>query len=234
MQTTVCGVPCEYEMVKADSAETLLFLHGWGGDIRSFAGAYKAASEWNVTCINFAFPKSVPSSWGIYDYAAAVKIFLDGIGVKNPIIVGHSFGGRVAIILASQGLCKGLVLTDSAGLKPRLNLRKKLRIAKYRHRVKCGKSLDGLGSKDYNNLDPEMRKVFVRIVNTHLDKLLPFVRCKTLIFWGNADRDTPVYMAKRLHRKISGSELVIVEGGHYAYVDAHYKFVTMLKSFVMD
>ena len=166
--------------------------------------------------------------------ALGVRTFLIEVGAENPIIVGHSFGGRIALILAAQGLCKKLVLTDAAGLKPRFSLRKKLKIAAYHRRVKCGKPLDGFGSVDYNNLDPKMRAVFVRIVNARLDRLLPFIKCKTLIFWGKDDRDTPPYMAKRLRRGIKNSELVFADGGHYAYVDSHFEFVNLLKSFVLD
>lgn len=234
MLTTVCGVQCEYNYHKTDSRDTLLFLHGWGGDIRSFAGAFEAVSSLGVTCINFAFPKTVPQDWGVYDYAACVKSFLIELNVENPIIVGHSFGGRIGIILAAQGLCKKLVLADSAGLKPKFSLKKKLKVAAYHRRIKRGKSLDGYGSIDYNNLEPQMRSVFVRIVNTHLDRLLPYIHCKTLLFWGKSDCDTPPYMAKRLKHGIANSELVFVDGGHYAYVDAHYKFISILKNFVLD
>lgn len=79
-----------------------------------------------------------------------------------------------------------------------------------------------------------MRPVFVRIVNTHLDGLLPYINCKTHIFWGKYDRDTPLYMAKRLHRGIVGSTLEVVDGGHYAYIDCNYKFLHRLKSFIME
>ena len=79
-----------------------------------------------------------------------------------------------------------------------------------------------------------MREVFVRIVNTHLDSLLPFIKCDTLIFWGRNDRDTPMYMAKRLNRGIKNSRLITVDGGHYSYVDASHKFIQQLKSFVTE
>ncbi len=235
MTVTVDGVECEYEISRSEGdTETVLFLHGWGGDLRSFAGAYSAVCGLGVSCINFAFPKRVPAEWGVYEYAVCVQDFLNMLGISEPIVVGHSFGGRIAIILASQGLCKKIMLVDSAGLKPKLNIRKKLRIAAYHRRVKRGKSLDGFGSMDYNNLEPEMRKVFVRIVNTHLDKLLPYVRCKTLIFWGKSDRDTPLYMAKRLHRNIVQSDLVVVDGGHYSYLDADCMFLLKLKNLITE
>lgn len=221
-------VRIEYETNSCESTDTVVFLHGWGGDIRSFRGAYSALTARGVRAYNCAFPKTVPPDWSVYDYAASVREFLSAHDIAAPVLVGHSFGGRVAIILAAQGICKSLVLVDSAGMKPRFDIRKKLRIAMYKYRARHGKPLDGMGSIDYNNLDASMRGVFVRIVNAHLERLLPYVECPTLIIWGNRDSDTPPYMARRLHRGIKGSELVFIDGGHYAYVESHYAFVRLL------
>ena len=234
MNITVNGISCEYELYRTDSPDTVLFLHGWGGDLRSFAGVYKAMCGLNMTCLNLAFPPIVPPDWGIYEYAAYVKDVTAALKIENPVTVGHSFGGRVGIILAAQGACKKLVLVDSAGMKPRLSIKKKMRIAAYRRAVKHGKSLDGFGSADYNNVDMSMRGVFVRVVNTHLESLLPYIRCKTMLFWGRNDKDTPLYMAKRLRRGIADSKLVVVCGGHYAYIDAHYAFIQSLKNFILE
>lgn len=238
MTENICGAECEYEYNKyvrqnGDDG-VVVFLHGWGGDLRSFKGAFYATESWGVKAVNLAFPKFVPSEFGIYDYAAIVKKFLEEKNLTNPILVGHSFGGRVAIILASQKACKKLVLVDSAGMKPRFSLRKKISIARYKSRVRQGKPLDGFGSVDYNNISVEMRGVFVRIVNTHLEKLLPFVDCPTLIVWGKNDCDTPPYMAKRLKRGIVNSELKFIDGGHYAYAETNFGFLRLLKSFIVE
>lgn len=234
MRVTLGDVVCEYEMHKTDSADTVLFLHGWGGDLNSFAGAYSAVCEWGVSCVRLAFPKTVPPDWGVYDYATLTERFIESLGIIDPVIVGHSFGGRVALILAAQGKCKKLVLTAAAGMKPKFSLKRALRIAAYRRKKKRGKPLDGAGSLDYNNLEPEMRGVFVRIVNTHLDGLLPYIKCKTLLYWGKRDRDTPLYMARRLKRGIADSELTVTDGGHFAYAESGYGFNAALKSFILE
>ncbi len=217
-----------------DSGAVILFLHGWGGDLRSFAGIYSEVCGWGFKAVNLSFPPVVPPQWGVYDYAAYVHAFLKLKGIRDPVIVGHSFGGRVGIILASQGVCSKLVLVDSAGARPKFSLAKKIKIARYKRRVKLGKPLDGFGSIDYNNVGKEMRGVFVRIVNTHLDKLLPYIKCPTLVFWGERDKDTPPYMARRIARKVKRCELVMTDGGHYSYIDCKYKFLRSLRSFISD
>ncbi len=236
MTDAIDGVLFEYETNRhfGKGAHTVVFLHGWGGDLRSFAGAFGAITDIGISAVNFSFPKTVPSEWGVYDYAAFVQKFLRREEIHSPVLVGHSFGGRIAIILAAQKCAERLVLVDAAGMKPRFSLKKKLRIAAYHRRVKRGKPLDGMGSADYNNTSGDGRRVFVRIVNTHLDRLLPYIDCPTLIVWGRRDKDTPTYMAKRLHRGIKGSELAFVDGGHYGYVDSDFKFRILLKNFLAD
>ena len=233
MQDTVDGVGFEYEM-QSGFAPTVLFLHGWGGGLASFAGAYGKVCDLGFAAVNFAFPKDMPSDWGIYDYAAHVRAFTEKFDIKAPIIVGHSFGGRVGMILAAQGLCEKLGLVDSAGLKPKFDIKKKIAVARYRYRVKHGKPLDGFGSIDYNNMSKDKRGVFVRVVNTHLDKLMRYIKCPTLIVWGKDDKDTPPYMAKRLKRGIPNSELVFLDGGHYSYIDSDYGFANTLKRFITE
>ena len=198
------------------------------------AGWRRKVCDLGFAAVNFAFPKDMPSDWGIYDYAAHVRAFTEKFDIKAPIIVGHSFGGRVGMILAAQGLCEKLVLVDSAGLKPKFDIKKKIAVARYRYRVKHGKPLDGFGSIDYNNMSKDKRGVFVRVVNTHLDKLMRYIKCPTLIVWGKDDKDTPPYMAKRLKRGIPNSELVFLDGGHYSYIDSDYGFANTLKRFITE
>lgn len=233
MQDTIDGVRFEYERYSG-TPPTVIFLHGWGGDIRSFVGAARFVSEMGTDAVNIAFPTQVPADWGTYDYAAFIQKFLKREGIVKPIVVGHSFGGRVAIILASQGLCGKLMLVDAAGMKPRFSIKRKIAVSRYHSRAKRGKPLDGMGSIDYNNTSGDMRKVFVRIVNTHLDKLLPYVNCPTSIVWGENDSDTPPYMAKRLHRGIKGSKLIYLNGGHYSYIDSSYGFFRAVKEFITE
>lgn len=234
MFITACGTELTYEKFDADGERTVVFLHGWGGGLESFRAAYSAVCSWGVNCINLAFPTVVPSSFGIYDYAACAGEALDALGAAKPILVGHSFGGRVATILAARGKAEKLLLTAAAGMKPRFDIVRAARIAAYKRKKKSGKPLDGMGSKDYNNLGREMREVFVRVVNTHLEKLLPYISCETLLYWGRSDKDTPPYMAKRLNRGIKNSRLVMTDGGHFAYLENSFEFINELKSFVLE
>ena len=67
----------------------------------------------------------------------------------------------------------------------------------------------------------------------YLDDFLPFIRAKTLIVFGENDKVTPIYMAKKLHKKIKSSKLEIMQdAGHFCFVDKRVEFLTLLAEFL--
>lgn len=212
--------------------ERVVLLHGWGGDMRSFYGVYDYLTRSGVPAINLAFPKEVPEFWGICDYAAYIKGFLKSVGAENPALIGHSFGGRVALILASEGFASKLMLVDAAGLKPR-GVKRAFKMFKIRVKKALGGDISKYASPDYKALMPAMRPVFKRIVNTHLDGLCEKVTVPTHIVWGRRDKDTPPYMARKFKRTVKNSKLFFLDGGHYSYIDDPVTFKSILTSFVL-
>lgn len=219
------------------SGSPIVLLHGWGCSSECMDGVYNYLTRHNRRVYSIDFPgfgKSdfPPESWGVYDYADCVQYMLGALGIVKPTIVGHSFGGRIAIILGARKVASKLVLADSAGLKPRTSLRKTLAIARYKRLKRLGKAPLDAGSADYAALKPSMKKVFVRIVNTHLDPLLSKIDVPTLLFWGKLDKDTPPYMARKMSRRIRDSGLVMLrDAGHFAYAERSDVFCAALQSF---
>ncbi|MEG1608836.1 MAG: alpha/beta hydrolase, partial [Clostridia bacterium] len=121
-----------------------------------------------------------------------------------------------------------------AGLKPKKTVSYYKR--KYIFKIKKSLKMDvsQCGSSDYRNLSPLMRQTFCNIVNTNLDYLLPHIKQPTLIIWGAKDKETPLYMAKKLNKGIKNSGLVVLDGGHFCYIDKLYEFVSIVLSFVGD
>ena len=168
--------------------------------------------------------------WTIFDYAELVLEIMRKEKFKKPILIGHSFGGRVASILASGGYAQKLMLVDSAGLKPKRTLKYHLKRLNNKIRTKLGKKTKG--SADFEALSPIMKKTFVNIVNTFLEKYVININIPTIIFWGQKDKETPLYMAKRFKRLIKNSELVIIKNaGHFAYLQDLNTFVNVLNLF---
>lgn len=171
----------------------------------------------------------------LLDYCEKVEELITKLDLNKITVVAHSFGGRVAMLLATR--CEkiaALVLVDSAGLKPKKTIKYYQRKLDYKFKKAFHMDLSNCGSDDYKKLSPIMKQTFSNIVNTHLDYLLPKIRVATLIINGSKDKETPPYMAKRLNKGIANSGLVFLDGGHFCYIDKLYDFTKILASFLGD
>ena len=232
------GCKIFYKFLDRKSEVTDVFLHGWGCD---YSSLYFCRSLTKNNCLFVDFPPFGSSGkrlddWNVFTYANMIISLCESLKIKNFNLIGHSFGGRIAIIISV--LCKKetkrLVLVDSAGVKPRRKLSYYIKVWTYKIRKKLGLDVSKYGSCDYLALDVHMRKVFNSIVNTHLDEFLPYIKCDTLIIFGEDDRTTPIYMAKRLHKKIKNSKMLILQdAGHFSFVDRKLGFSENLKRFLV-
>lgn len=212
---------------------TILLLHGWGADSSALMFvARHLCVKYRVLLIDFpGFGDSEypPEYYGVKEYADDALRLIERLGISSATIVGHSFGGRVAIELAAYHpeLVEELVLVDSAGLKPRRGLKYYVRIAA--HKLARSFGLKGLrGSSDYNTLPLAMRGVFVRVVNYYQNALLGQISCPCAVFWGADDRETPLYMYKYFLKHIAHSHGFMLEGEHFAYAQDGRKFLAIL------
>ena len=109
-----------------------------------------------------------------------------------------------------------------------------MRKLKYKLRKAFGLSTSMCGSEDYRALDEVMKVTFKNVVNLYLEDLLPKIDCPALLIWGKRDNDTPLYMAKRMKRGIKDCGLIILEGGHFSYLDDYATFLAVLESYFKD
>jgi len=234
-----CGLETFYR--RAGLGKCILLLHGWGGNSDSFGPVFNLLSKYaDVICPDFwgmGRSPAPPEPFGTDDYADAVKEFLDVLGVEKASVIRHSFGGRTAVSLAARTghLIDKTVLIDSAGLKPRLTLKRRLKVLRFKllKRLNPGsRKLAEYGSADYKKLDENMKKTFVKVVNGDQTEQAKRMRSETLIVWGAKDKDTPLWMGKKLNKLIAGSGLVVFENaGHFSYLDDFPKFAAVIKNF---
>lgn len=228
-----------------DSKNFIVFLHGWGADKNSFLWLKNYFLNYSLVFVDFAGFGESPEpkkSMSVFDYVSELKELLDSFEIENLTLVGHSFGGRVAIkfsfLFQNEYDKFKICLVDSAGIKPRRGLKYYFKIYKYKFLKKfCPnlKSLKKCGSKDYVSLSPVMKQTFVRVVNEDLSSYAKFINAKTLIVWGSKDFETKMYMAKKLKRLIRNSRLEIIEGaGHFSFLDEPDEFVILLDTFLKN
>ena len=155
--------------------------------------------------------------------------------MDNPILIGHSFGCRVAITYASSNKVNKMILTGAAGIKPKRGLDYKLRVSTFKTlkkvvnltgSTKLKESLSNkFGSSDYKNTTGVMRESFVKIVNDDVSDILSDVTCPTLLVWGELDEAVDLSMARIMEEKMKDAALVIFEkDDHFAYYHQWQRF----------
>lgn len=226
-----------YKFVDRKKSVTNVYLHGWGCSHKNLLFCDDEMKNQNSLFVDFPpFGKSGKvKGWSIFTYANMVIALCTHLGITKANLFGHSFGGRVALIIAvlCKDLTNKLILIDSAGLKPRRSIFFHLKVANFKLRRSLGLKTRDISSADYQKLDDDMKGVFKSVVNTHLDEFLPYVRCETLIVFGKNDCETPIYMAKRFKKKIPCSSLVLLDNaGHFCFDDRRIEFLYMTKKFV--
>lgn len=177
--------------------------------------------------------------YSLDDYCREVSEYIKENGIYNCDVIAHSFGGRIAIKLASydSDIFNKMVLTGCAGLKPKRTIKKTFRKIAFNvlKQFVDKEKLQGFYSGDYRALDKTMKESFIKIVNEHLNDRLTLIKNKTFIVFGKNDEQTPPYMAKILHEKIADSRLLFIAGaGHFAFIDKPHIFNTEVREFLLS
>ena len=243
---------------RGTGGKRVLFLHGWGCTgalMKPVADPLSDSAEvMTIDFPGFGASDRPPEPWGVPEYAEAVRALLEEENFAPCSVVAHSFGGRVAIWLASAypDLFEKIVITGGAGLKKPQTEASKKKSAEFQRKkalwekVRAIGPLSGIaekaeerlrqkyGSADYNALDEEMRKTFVKVISLDLGDRLGQIRQPTLLIWGDRDTETPLWMGQRMEREIPDAGLVILEGGtHFAYLEQAARFNTIVRTFLI-
>ena len=88
------------------------------------------------------------------------------------------------------------------------------------------------GSPDYVRLNETMRATFVKVISQDLSEMLPAIQAPSLLIWGSADTETPLWMGQQMEQQIPDAGLVVFEGrSHFAFVEEPQRFLTIMKTF---
>lgn len=250
------GVRLHYTVTGNPEGSPVIIMHGWGCNISTVASIAKALEDTRkVICIDLpghgesTEPPLMADGkpWGVVEYADAVENLIQYLNLENPSLIGHSYGGRVAIVLGSRRDIEKIVLVDSAGVKPKRKLSYFWKVYSFKAmkrllpffvgKSKAAEIIDRrrqkAGSADYRQASPVMRMVMSRSVNQDLRHLMPSIKAPTLLIWGENDTATPLSDAKIMERLIPDAGLVSFKGaGHYSFLDNPGQFKAVIKSFL--
>ena len=234
----VLGVDINY--IEYGEGDDIVLLHGWGQNIAMMKPVGDKLKGHIIILDLPGYGESTepPNVWTIYDYVECVHEFLNSIGVKNPIMMGHSFGGKISLAYASKYKVKKLVLFASPFKKGIEKMPLKTKILKAAKKIPLLNKLEGfakkhIGSTDYKNASEMMRKILVETVNLDIREDVKKIKCPAFIFWGTNDEAIPVEDAKELESLIPDAGLVIYEGcTHYAYLEMLPQVIKVIRVFL--
>lgn len=249
MEIKISGINLYY--TKSGSGPDLILMHGWGCSSVTVASIARIAAE-SHTVYSIDFPgfgrSSEPNTvWGIEDYTRMLRDFVEKTGITDPTLIGHSFGGRIAILYSSKYPVDKVVLVDAAGIKPKRSLKYYFKVYSFKAMRKIVPILMGKekgeayldaqrakrGSSDYKNSTPKMRAIMSKVVNEDLKHCMPAIKAPTLLIWGENDTATPLRDAQIMEKLIPGAALVSFAGcGHYSFLDNPIQFAAVLRSFL--
>ena len=249
MEKCIQGLNLNY--IVEGEGRPILVLHGWGANIETVMSIVNILKKsYKVYALDLpGFGKSQEPKEAIdsFQYGEIVKEFIESENIDKISLIGHSFGGKLSIILASRypELVDRVVLVNSAGLIPKRGLDYYFKVYSFKclkfiyknilslgNEEKMEKFYKKFGSDDYQDSSGVMRKILVIVVNENLKEVLKDIKSETLIIWGDKDTATPIYMAHTMEKNIENSGLVVLEGsGHFSYLDDFGKFSAVIKSF---
>ena len=207
-----------YEIVNPACTKDIIFLHGWGSNkdimknvfspyLKDFRHIYIDLPGFGKSLNNYVLTTK--------DYAKIVDEFLKLISSSKDIIAGHSYGGKVAVLLSP----KNLVLLSSAGIleeKP-FDVKLKIALSKFLNKLGLSKITKSFRSKDVNTMSENMYATFKNVVNEDFTSHFSNFSNNALIFWGEKDVATSIQSGEKIASLIKKSTFISYDGDHYFF-----------------
>ena len=209
-----------YEIVNPEASVDLIILHGWGSNKnlmkKSFATHMKAFRHIYIDLPGFG-KSTCNITLKTSDYARIVELLMIHMNASKDIVLGHSFGGKVAVLLEP----KVLVLVGSAGIYIPKSLKVNLKIAatKVFNAFGLKKFRSLFVAEDAKSLSQPMYETFKNVVNEDFADEFSSFGGKALLCWGKDDAATPLSSGETIHELINDSDLEVYEGDHYFFMN---------------
>lgn len=238
MEVLIDGKKIHYEV--EGEGYPVVVLHGWLANLKTMQpivnGLKQNFKVYNIDIIGFGESELPVEPMNTDAYGDFLKKFLDAVNIENPILIGHSNGGRMIINAVGRKIVspKKVILIDSAGLKPKRKMNYYIKVYTFKlgknilkilpntKKVKDAreKLLKKFSSDDYKNSPEVLRRTMSIILNEDQRDKLPNIEVPTLLIWGENDTATPISDAKIMEKMIPDAGLVTYKNsGHFSYLE---------------
>ncbi len=229
----------------------MLFLHGWRDDLHTFDALVPfLSSERRIIRLDlpgFGKSEAPKETWNLGDYVKFVKDFTQKIDVEVETLVGHSFGGRIAIKGEATKTFRAqkIILIGSAGVAKSRTFRNSLLkfLAKFGGlimyipplifwRERLRKNIYSFIGSDYLSAGA-LKEMFLNIISEDLGASAKKITTPTLLIWGESDTETPLSDGKKLFQLIGGSRLEVINGaGHFVHIEKPEQVAKLVLEFL--
>ena len=222
--------------IQYGEGKDVVLLHGWGQNIEMMDFIGKNLENVRVTILDlpgFGKTDEPKNSMNVDDYADFLHEFCFMLDIDNPILIGHSFGGRVAIKYASKYDVDKVALFGTPCIRHESKPTFGQKLYKVVKKTPFGDLLrKHIGSADYNNATPIMRETLVKVVNEDLLKDAEKISAPTLLFAGTKDTAVPYEDVEEQAKHMTDAAVITLEGTHYAYVENLQYVSSILNEFI--
>lgn len=251
MKIKINGWNINYEV--QGEGEPVILLHGWLTDMESMrpltTNLVKKFKVYLVDVVGFGKSDLPEEPLNSQDFAEFLQEFIEKLEIENPVLIGHSNGGRIIINAVGKKLVKAkkIVLIDSAGIKPQRSTAYYFKVSVFKigkiflnvlpntKKIKEFKEnlRNKVGSSDYKASPTVLKDTMKIIVNEDVKKILPNIDVPTLLIWGSLDTATPISDAKLMKKLIPDCGLVEYPyGSHFSYLENIENCKLVLDSFL--
>jgi len=245
-----------FSITKKKDSPNLVFLHGWGGSWQSWYPILeRLKDDFNLYAPDLPGfgdqPIQIP--YHLDNYVDYVISFLKSNKIKNPILIGHSFGGAIITKIAADHTfpLKKIILVDAAAIRHPYSPRQKLTIniissikkilslpiikitlpsiQKIYYQATHQQDSDYVALKD----QPILQKTFQNLIRYDLSKILHRIKVPTLVIWGENDLSTPLSDGQKINYLIPRSKIIIYpNSSHFSYLENQDVFCNDIKKFI--
>lgn len=227
------------------SKDIIIILHGWGSlkekwqEVRQYIEKSYENDSCSVKIIvpdlpGFKKETGLGRVWDLDDYVEWFKNFCSDFD-EPFFLLGHSFGGRIAIKYTTQNpeRLKGLILVSSAGIIPKKKFSRNIAsktaqfgkvfsFVPFYKLFRKGFYKYILRRTDYIQAEklPYLKETFKNVIKEDLRQYFSKIKIRCLILWGDKDDMTPLSDGNLMAREIPNSRLEILQGiGHFPYME---------------
>lgn len=230
MEITINGLKTNFQVI--GEGRPFLILHGWGSNSDRWLKIAEQISEKGFKVLILDLPgfgksAALQKPWNLNNYIEWLENFMKRLDLTDFYLLGHSFGGALAVKLAVKHPqeIKKLFLVSAACVRKKTAkknffawISKIVRLFYFLpyysfFRKAVYKFI--IGKSDYLYVEGIMKETYLNVVSEDLSFHLPFIKTPTIIIWGSKDDITPIEQAHFIAKQINNSKLIVVEGaGH--------------------